>query len=146
MQLWFVKCRHAVFMLWTRLPSSGGSVSQIFSFQSLVNINVKYIYGKLISNTELMRQVVQKSGLFVIQQDFSSGLTSHTDVSLHSALKHVIYRFYIYLCNYNGTEWIILMFLFALIIIVSQTVYIKVSLHPKENQINLPLSKNQENW
>lgn len=106
----------------------------------------EYIYGKLISNTELMRQVVQKSGLFVIQQDFSSGLTSHTDVSLHSALKHVIYRLYIYLCNYNGTEWIILMFLFALIIIVSQTVYIKVSLHPKYNQINLPLSKNQVNW
>lgn len=32
-------------------------------------------------------------------------LTSHTDVSMHSALKHGLQHFFkIYLCNYNGTE------------------------------------------
>lgn len=43
---------------------------------------------------KLMKQVIQKMGLFVIQQDFVCCLTSHTDVSLHSALKHHIFTIF----------------------------------------------------
>lgn len=55
----------------------------------------EYINMKSISNThsQLMRQVIQKMGLFVTQQDFVCCLTSHTDASLHSALKHGCHRF-----------------------------------------------------